>query len=175
MKTMLMLSVLTFWLFGQVSSLSSAQQNEPTIELVGRVVLFDWGLHTYEARYAEDLVVRVHNPVNSEEAYVRIVYVGVAELAPEELKAKYRLNNALFVGRGTLWKFRLRRPQAHLDVIECGTTYEFHTVSDELGTAKIPRYFPSPGAIGENVPAVSTLPCYLMTDKPTKEKFGGTR
>lgn len=154
----------------QRSAVSRTQMNEETFEAKGRIVLFDWRRHGLEDTFEEDFVVRLSVSKNGLPRYVRVVYPGVAYLAPEELKAKYRLAQQLFVGRGDLWTFRLRRPQkGTLEQSFCNRSHQPFNVTDELGSVKLPAFFPTPGALGEKVPALASLPCFIMTEHPSGE------
>src|SRR5687768_10623939 len=109
--SLLVCLVITLLSLEQKSSASRTRTDEEIFKVKGRIVLFDWRRHGLEDTFEEDFVVRLSVSKKGLPRYVRVVYPGVAYLAPEELKAKYRLAQQLFVGRGDLWTFRLRRPQ----------------------------------------------------------------
>lgn len=162
--------LITVLLLEQMSAVSRAQTNEEFFEIKGRVVLFDWRRHGLESTFEEDFVVRLSISIKGLPRYVRVVYPGVAYLAPEDLKAEYRLAQRLFVGRGNLWMFRLRRPQkGTLEQDLCHRNYESINVIDELGSVQLPAYFPTPGSLGEKVPPLTSLPCFIMTEHPRVE------
>ena len=162
--------VITLLSLEQISAVSRAQTDEEIFEVKGRIVLFDWRRHGLEDTFEEDFVARVYVSKKGLPRYVRVVYPGVAYLAPEEHKSKYRLAQQLFVGRGNLWTFRLRHPQkGTLEQSLCNRSHEPINVTDELGSAQLPAYFPTPGALGEKVPALASLPCFVMTEHPRSE------
>lgn len=168
--SLLVCLVITLLSLEQRSAVSCVQTNEEFFEVKGRIVLFDWRRHGLEDTFEEDFVVRLSASKKGLPRYVRVIYPGVAYLAPEELKAKYKLAQHLFVGRGDLWTFRLRRPQkGTLDQDLCNRSHEQMNVTDELGTVQLPAYFPTPGALREKVPALASLPCFIMTEHPSGE------
>ena len=170
MRLSLLLCLVTLLSLEQTSS-SRAQANEEDFEVKGRIVLFDWRRHGLEDTFEEDFVVRISASKEQLPRYVRVIHPGVASLAPEEVKRKYRLEQHLFIGRGDLWTFRLRRPQkGTLDQDFCNRSHEPIDVKDELGSVQLPAYFPTPGSLGEKVPALASLPCFILTERPTGQK-----
>ena len=170
-KEFLVCMMVTILSLLHASARSLAQTNEEIFEVKGRIVLFDWRRHGSKDTFEEDFVVRLSVSKKGLPNYVRVVYPGVAYLAPEELKAKYKLAQHLFVGRGDLWTFRLRRPQTGtLEQSFCNRSHQPFDVTDELGSVKLPAHFPTPGALGEKVPALASLPCFIMTEHPGSEK-----
>ena len=172
MKVSLLLCLVIILLsLEQRNAASRAQTNQDFFEVKGRIVLFDWRRHGLEDTFEEDFVVRLSVSKNGLPRYVRVIHPGVAYLAPEELKAKYKLAQHLFVGRGDLWRFRLRLPQkGTLEQDLCNRAHQPLNVTDELGSVKLPAYFPTPGALGEKVPALASLPCFILTEHPIGEK-----
>ena len=150
----------------QDGSVTKPSQAGEALEVKGHVVLFDWSLHGLGSRSAEDLVVRLSEPRRTLPRYVRVVYPGVAELAPDEIKAKYGLSNQLFVGRGAVWTFQLLSPKGLGEESLCDRNYLPVKVTDELGSIEIPQFFPTPGTPGEKVPTLSSLPCFMMIEHP---------
>jgi hypothetical protein len=133
--------------------LSEVPSGEP---IRGRIVLFNWAVQWLNA--GSDFVVRVVEK-NGERRYVRVIYVRDNH-AP---KGYYPPLDAMaFVGQGPPWTFYVVKP-THAELqcrIQPNQTYE-----DGNETGTIPAYIKTPGAERDEIPAMETLPCYLLVRK----------
>ncbi len=148
---------------------SGGQLAHPTSDVLsmrGRVVMFDWSLHSLDHTYAEDLVVRTTEPRGGTPRYIRVVYPGVAHLAPGGVKASYALPRGLFVARGDVWTFRLHEGSRY-PWAACRRNFSRIRLSDDLGTIELPPFSRTPGADSEAIPSLDSLPCFVMEDRPT--------
>jgi len=132
----------------------------------GRIVLFNWKLQWQSGE--GDSVVRVVNGDGSRH-YVRIVYVRT----PHAPSGYYPpLDLMAFVGKGPPWVFYVVKP-VHPE-LQCVIQPDYsYNDGNERGT--IPAYVRTPGAEQDEVPALETLPCYLLVRHglvPPQDKTG---
>jgi hypothetical protein len=137
----------------------------PSGELLqGRIVLFNWMLQWHSGE--GDFVVRVVEK-NGERRYVRVVYVR----NPHAPKGHYPpLDPMAFVGKGAPWTFYLVKPK--YPDLQCKIQPDYSCQDgNEKGT--IPAYTRTPGAERDEIPALETLPCYLLVRKGLIPPPGG--
>ena len=170
MRLSLLLCLVTLLSLEQTSS-SRAQANEEDFEVKGRIVLFDWRRHGLEDTFEEDFVVRISASKEQLPRYMRVIHPGVASLAPEEVKRKYRLEQHLFIGRGELWTFRLRRPQkGTFDQDFCNRSHEPIDVKDKFRIGTTFSVLSDARVAGRKSTALASLPCFILTERPTGQK-----
>jgi hypothetical protein len=119
-------------------------------------VLFNWVLQWNSGE--GDFVVRVIEK-NGERRYVRVVYVR----DPHAPKGYYPpLDPMAFVGKGPPWTFYVVKPE--YPKLECRVQPDYnYQDGNEKGT--IPAYIKTPGAERDEIPALESLPCYLLVRK----------
>lgn len=158
MKTKAIVAALTLSLSAQNPLDQGALSGQAPVVIKGRIVLYAWWPHELTA--SDDFVVQTVRDATTEAQFFRIVYSPVS---PEEHdKPSYRLDRLAFVGRGIIWSFDVHVPQTAQEKMDCDELSHDVSVKDEQGAAKIPAYVRSPGAGDVNVPAVKTLPCYVL-------------
>jgi hypothetical protein len=102
-----------------------------------------------------DFVVRVVEK-NGERRYVRVLYVRDSH-AP---KGYYPpLDPMAFVGKGPPWTFYVVKPK--YPDLQCRIQPD-HNYEDGNEKGTIPAYIRTPGAERDEIPALESLPCYLL-------------
>jgi hypothetical protein len=136
--------------------ISDIPSGEP---LGGRIVLFAWWLRWLNA--GDDFVVRVVEK-DGTRRYVRVIYVR----NPQAPKGDYPLlDPRAFVGKGPPWTFYVVMPQSPIHAeLQCRIQPDY-AYKDGNETGTIPAYIRTPGAERDEIPALETLPCYLLVRK----------
>lgn len=147
------------------------KRTPPVVAIRGQVVMFDWWLHSTDG-FAEDFVVRVTDDAGNPPKYIRVVYPGPPlfsdaddKLTPDEIRKKYQLPKSLFVARGDVWRFRLI-DSADYWYYACARSYSPIKLSDVRGKVEVPPFVKTPGALGEEVPPVESLRCFVLEQRP---------
>ena len=122
----------------------------------GRIVLFAWPLQWLNA--GGDFVVRAVDKDGSRR-YVRVIYIR----NPQAPRGYYPpLDPMAFVGKGPPWTFYVVKPE--YPELECRVQPDYnYQDGNEKGT--IPAYIKTPGAERDEIPALESLPCYLLVRK----------
>ncbi len=72
------------------------------------------------------------------------------------------LDRLAFVGKGAVWSVTVRAPRTSEERARCSSPILNHKYEDESGTGEIPRFVHAPGAENEKIPAVQSLPCFIL-------------
>jgi hypothetical protein len=136
----------------------------PVVLLRGQIVRYDWVLH--ETSLYDDFVIRKAPDENGKASYVRIFWLPpmMGWEGPNPLTQ--HLDRLAFVQTGPPWLFSVRS----LESGPCPKVPNDPELQDETGKHKIPRYFAAPGAEGESVPPINTLPCFQLQKPMSQDK-----
>ena len=145
----------------------AAQQSIPSLQsgrgerkLHGRIVLYDWVSH--ETTSNDDFVVRNPDARAGNPPYARVIYRPFWGFDAPQATPKEVLDRLAFVGKGATWEFTVYAPQTSQELAACSAPIVNHKYENENGSGELPRFIPTPGAEGANVPSVASLPCFIL-------------
>ena len=131
----------------------------------GRIVRYDWILH--ETTLNDDFVVETLPDEKGKSSYVRICWYPPWQGFEGPPDSTPHLDRLAFVGAGSNWLFTVFPTK----IGRCAKIPPDPELLDESKKPKrLPRYFATPGAEGESVPPINTLPCFQLQKPMSQDK-----
>jgi hypothetical protein len=129
---------------------------------VGQIVLYDPFIHRNTA--TDDFILHTNDP---KIPYVRITYrpmwgFDAPAASPDDI-----LERKAFNGDHILWSFLVHSPANSEEAAGCRSqVWQLETRKDgRIVNSKVSRFVVVPGAIPGDIPALESLPCYVLKRK----------
>jgi hypothetical protein len=143
--------------FGAQTSPENGNSKRIDLDLRGRIVLYHWVAH--ELTMADRFVVKTED---KKHPYVRVIYMPFWGFDAPTATERDRLDRQAFVAHGSMWTFFVHSPDDGQQEIDCQDVDTTERYRDETGEGEIPLFVPTPGTDISEIPAIATLPCYIL-------------
>lgn len=129
---------------------------------VGQIVLYDPLIHRLTA--TDDFILRTNAPKTP---YVRITYKPMWGFDAPQASLDEILDRRAFNGDHTLWSLQVHFPVNPEEAGGCKSqVWQVEARKDgTIVNSRISRFVPVPGARLNDIPALESLPCYVLKPK----------